>query len=36
MEYTYCLRKGEVGDRERWLAWAAMVTHARRSWDGTV
>ena len=26
LDYLYSFRKGEVGDRQRWLAWAAMVT----------
>jgi hypothetical protein len=40
IEYLYSFRPGEVGDRQRWLAWAAMVTllakagpQARRRWE---
>jgi hypothetical protein len=40
LNYLYSFRKGEVGDRQRWLAWAAMVTllakadrSTRRQWE---
>jgi hypothetical protein len=40
LDYLYSFRPGEVGDRQRWLAWAAMVTllakagrTVRRQWE---